>query len=170
MSILKCVCQNCGWKGKPDDFSGSLSQWMNDQDQFKPVILPQGDCPKCRVPVYFEAAIKAMQRYELIGELVLTLKDVFDCEHDRDEESRNFGPTKLKAIEALLAKTGLPPDFHSKELKSSDFYTIAFGDCFNGLSFHGVYLDHDEAEEDAELHRSEDEEYHIIEIKPIDKK
>ncbi len=45
-------------------------------------------------------------------------------------------------------------------------FVVAFGDCFNGLAFFGPFDDCDVAQDYAEEHRSDDEEYHIVEVEP----
>ena len=43
-------------------------------------------------------------------------------------------------------------------------HIVAFGDCFNGLTFRGPFKETDEAEEYAEEARGEDEEWHVLEL------
>lgn len=57
------VCQNCDWKGNnPAMFAGRWADWIGEQDESRPVILPVGDCPECGVPVYCQAAIDRMTK------------------------------------------------------------------------------------------------------------
>ncbi len=62
----RCTCHHCGWQGASDDVAAlnSIGDWVDMQDTTDVVILPEGECPECRMPVYNAAAEMQLARLQ----------------------------------------------------------------------------------------------------------
>ena len=60
----RCTCHHCAWQGAAADVLdlNSIGDWVDCQDTTDVVILPEGECPECRMPVYNAAAEMQLAR------------------------------------------------------------------------------------------------------------
>jgi len=60
----RCTCRYWAWQGSTDDVLAlsSIADWVECQDTTDVVILPEGECPEYRIPVYNAAAEMQLAR------------------------------------------------------------------------------------------------------------
>lgn len=69
----RCACHACGWAGTTADVADltSLADWINCHDTTDVVILPEGECPDCRMPIYNAAAEIQLARLQAAALLLI---------------------------------------------------------------------------------------------------